>query len=154
RPFSALVRRGIHRATRPGWGMKMDTTKAPEPTSPELTTTDREALLSRYDILEEIGRGGMGVVYRARHRLLERPVAVKLCLSGTQAQRFLREAKLLASIRSPHIVAVHDFELLADGRNLLVMDLVDGSDLKTLLQENPGALPEETVVPWMRHVCA
>jgi serine/threonine protein kinase len=125
----------------------------PEPGSPDLTTVDRSALLARYEIFEEIGRGGMGIIYRARHKLLDRQIAVKVCIPGAHLERFRREAQLLASIRSPYIVTVHDFDLLPAGRALLIMDWIEGQDLGKLLQENKGPLPEAMVLPWMQQVC-
>src|SRR6516165_7597341 len=83
------------------------------PTTPsDLASLDQAPILSRYEILEEIGRGGMGVVHRGRHRLLDQQVAIKFCLPGREIERFLREAKLLATVRSPHVVPVRDFDLL------------------------------------------
>jgi serine/threonine protein kinase len=117
-----------------------------------LTTSDQAELTTRYEILDEAGRGGMGIVYRARHRLLGRQVALKVCLPGGETERFRREAQLLAGLRSAHVVTVHDFELLPDGRALLVMDWIAGRDLGQLLRAQPGPLPETRALPWMRHV--
>jgi O-acetyl-ADP-ribose deacetylase (regulator of RNase III)/predicted Ser/Thr protein kinase len=122
-------------------------------TNPYRLPSDEVPILSRYEILEEIGRGGMGVVYRGRHRLLDHQVAIKFCIPGQEIERFQREAKLLASIRSPHTVPVHDFDLLPDGRAMLVMGWVAGRDLKKLLHDNHGPFPESRVVPWMLQVC-
>jgi len=119
---------------------------------PNLTPGDQAAILSRYEILEMVGRGGMGVVYRARHRKLNRLVAVKICLPSMRAERFNREAQLLASLHSPHVVAVHDFDELANGQALLVMDWVAGSDLGTLLSKHQGPLPEARALVCMRQV--
>src|SRR5262249_42166077 len=123
------------------------------PTPSDLTSLAQAPILSRYEVLEEIGRGGMGVVYRCRHRLLDHKVAIKFCMPGKEIERFQREAKLLASIRSRHVVPVHDFDLLPDGRAMLVMDWVPGRDLRTLINENSGPFPESRAVPWMLQVC-
>ena len=68
-----------------------------------LTPAERMALLPHYEILEEIGRGGMGVVYRGRHCDLDIPVAIKVCLDNAGVERFHREAKLL--VRSSHLMS-------------------------------------------------
>lgn len=89
-------------------------------------------------LLEEIGRGGMGRVYRARHERLDRLVAVKLLPAelaedaGFRA-RFEREARTLARLRHPNIVAVHDFGALPDGSGYLVMEHVSGGTLRARL---------------------
>ena len=87
-------------------------------------------LLGEHEILGEIGRGGMGVVYRARHRGLERVVALKVlrpgdALFGSALARFEREARALARLRHPHIVSVHEVGEAA-GRLCFTMDLVEG----------------------------
>ena len=112
------------------------------------------ALSPRYDLLDEVGRGGMGVVYKARHRTLERLVALKITLPGAPTERFLREARLLAQIRSPHVVAVHDCEVLPDGCPMLVMEWVEGTNLQDLIQQRHGPLAEPEVLPWMRETSA
>jgi O-acetyl-ADP-ribose deacetylase (regulator of RNase III) len=114
---------------------------------------DQALIMSRYEILEEVGRGGMGIVYRGRHRLLDKQVAIKFCIPGHEMERFQREAKLLASVRSPHTVAVHDFDLLPDGRAMLVMDWIVGRDLRKLLHDTNGTFPESRVLLWMLQVC-
>jgi O-acetyl-ADP-ribose deacetylase (regulator of RNase III) len=96
----------------------------------------------------------MGVVYRARHRVLDKLVALKVLLPGRSPERFLREAQLLARIQSPHVVQVHDFEILPDGCRVLAMEWVEGSDLRRLLHEAGGPLSEDRVQGWMRDVCA
>jgi serine/threonine protein kinase len=95
----------------------------------------------------------MGIVYRARHKPLDRSVAVKLTLPGASAERFLREARLLARIRSPYVVTIHDFEVLPNGCPILVMEWVAGTDLRKLLRDQRTGLPEEQVLPWMRQTC-
>jgi serine/threonine protein kinase len=94
----------------------------------------------------------MGVVHKARHRQLDKDVALKVVLPGAPADRFLREARLLAKIRSPYVVAVHDFDILADGSPILVMEWVEGTDLAKTLRSGDGPLPEDRVLPWMRQV--
>lgn len=95
----------------------------------------------RYELLEEIGRGGMGVVYRARQVELNRMVAVKMILSGyladaEQIRRFQREAQIAARIRHPHIVSVFDYGQ-AEGHHYFAMDYVPGQSLQSLLQTGP-----------------
>jgi serine/threonine protein kinase len=109
--------------------------------------------LPGYEIVGEVGRGGMGVVYKARQEILDRQVAVKVMLRDGSAERFLREARLLARIRSPYVVGVHDFAILAGGSPVLVMEWVEGTDLHRLLQDRPGPLPEAQALTWMRQAC-
>jgi serine/threonine protein kinase len=111
-------------------------------------------IFARYEILGEVGRGGMGVVYRARHKKLDRQVAIKVTLPGAPPERFLREARLLALIRSPHVVAIHDFDVLPNGCPMLVMEWVEGGSLHHAMQARGGAVPEEQVLPWMEQICA
>ena len=89
-------------------------------------------------LLEEIGRGGMGRVFRARHTKLDREVAVKLlpaelALDAAFQARFEREARLLARLNHPHVVTVHDFGTLSDGAGYLVMEYVAGGTLRSRL---------------------
>lgn len=94
---------------------------------------------SRYQILREIGRGGMGVVYLARDPLLDREVAVKVItpdlLSAEAVERFKREARVVAKMDHPAIVGVHDIGE-ADGSLFFVMPFVDGLNLRAHLKEN------------------
>jgi hypothetical protein len=86
-----------------------------------------------YEILGELGRGGMGVVYRARHRKLNRPVALKMILSGphsdrAQRARFVREAEAVARLRHPNIVQIYEAGE-QDGQPFLALELVEGGSL-------------------------
>jgi O-acetyl-ADP-ribose deacetylase (regulator of RNase III)/predicted Ser/Thr protein kinase len=134
----------------------MDATQTvndPEPFDPGLTERDREALAPRFEVQREVGRGSMGVVYRARQRNLDRPVALKVTRPGAAPDRFLREARLLAQIRSPHVVVVHDCDVLPSGAPVLVMEWVEGSDLLRRIRAEGGPLAEDAVVVWMRQTC-
>jgi eukaryotic-like serine/threonine-protein kinase len=86
---------------------------------------------TRYDVLEEIGRGGMGIVFRGRDRELGRDVAIKVTAWSTDgdAERLRREARTLAALEHPGIVPVHDVGQLPDGRVFTVMMLVRGERL-------------------------
>ncbi len=109
------------------------------PPSPELARAlaDPSRRVGRYVILDELGRGGMGVVYRGFDPSLRRGVAVKLILDPARAgerglARFQREATAAARLRHPGIVAVHEVGVHA-GRPFLVLDLVDGESLEALV---------------------
>jgi serine/threonine protein kinase len=115
--------------------------------------------LGQYVLEEKIGGGGMGEVWRARHRLLIRPAAIKLIrpqMSGDPElllRRFEREARATAALKSPHTVQLYDFGATEDGRLYYVMELLDGLDLDTLVRQY-GALPPERVVHILRQVCS
>jgi eukaryotic-like serine/threonine-protein kinase len=92
---------------------------------------------TRYQVEEEIGRGGMGIVYRAWDGQLERPVAVKVMNAGYAINR---EAKLLAQLEHPGIAPVYDAGTLPDGRCYYAMRLIQGRRLDEFLRAEP-ALP-------------
>jgi serine/threonine-protein kinase len=97
--------------------------------------------LGPFIVGDELGRGGMGVVYRARHEGLGRDVALKLLAAGVyataeQRRRFIAEARLAARVRHPGIVAIHDAGEL-DGQLYFAMDLVAGDDLAARLRAGP-----------------
>jgi eukaryotic-like serine/threonine-protein kinase len=115
--------------------------------------------LGQYILEEKIGGGGMGEVWRARHRLLIRPAAIKLIrpqVSGDPElllRRFEREARATAALKSPHTVQLYDFGATDDGRLYYVMELLDGLDLDTLVRQY-GPQPPERVVHILRQVCS
>ena len=86
---------------------------------------------TRYELLEEIGRGGMGIVFRAHDRELDRDVAVKVTAwhTASDAARMRREARTLASLEHAGIIPIHDVGQLPDGRVFLVMGLAHGERL-------------------------
>ena len=101
--------------------------------------------LGSYQLDFMIGRGGMGEVWRARHKMLQRDAAIKIIRpevlatqAGRQAaavrKRFEKEAKATASLRSPHTVALFDFGMAKDSSFYYVMELLDGIDLHTLVE--------------------
>jgi serine/threonine protein kinase/WD40 repeat protein len=106
--------------------------------------------LGRYLILEPLGSGGMGVVYRARDEKLERVVAIKMLapgvLSGEEARRhFRREALALAKLNHPRIAAVYDVGE-QDGADYIVMELVEGESLAVKLQAGALGIQEATAI--------
>jgi eukaryotic-like serine/threonine-protein kinase len=115
--------------------------------------------MGSYQLGELLGRGGMGEVYKATHRLLARPAAIKLIrpdASGGISQetlvRFEREAQATAALSSPHTVQVYDFGLTEDGAFYYVMELLTGLDADTLVRRH-GRMPPERVVYLLLQVC-
>jgi serine/threonine-protein kinase len=117
--------------------------------------------LGSYRLVERLGAGGMGEVWRAQHRLLARPAAIKLIRkagsgdhgSSMEAiRRFEQEAQVTARLSSPHTVQLFDFGIADDGSFYYVMELLNGLDLETLVRKH-GPLPSERVVYLLRQVC-
>jgi len=119
--------------------------------------------LGSYELEERLGGGGMGEVWRARHRLLARPAAIKLVKPemlgagpGTDArlaqQRFASEAQATASLTSPHTIRLFDYGVTDDGRFYYVMELLEGRDMAALVGAC-GPLPVPRVLYLLRQVC-
>jgi serine/threonine-protein kinase len=120
--------------------------------------------IGQYTLEEKIGSGGMGEVWRARHRMLIRPAAVKLVSSRElgstpgrdpelRLRRFEREARATAGLKSPHTVQLYDFGVTDDGTLYYAMELLDGMDLDTLVTRF-GPLPAERAIHLLLQVCA
>jgi len=119
--------------------------------------------LGSYRLEVLLGRGGMGEVWRASHRMLARPAAIKLIrrdtlardpvMAATAVDRFEREAQVIASLQSPHTVALYDFGVTDDGSLFYVMELLEGVNLETLVRTF-GPLPPERVVHLLRQACS
>ena len=109
-------------------------------------TLEPNRMLSHYRLVELIGEGGMGVVWRAFDSTLGRDVALKLlpdlaAASPQQASRFEREARLLAALNHPNIATVHGFETV-EGISFLVLELVSGESLDERLASGPLPVSE------------
>ena len=107
---------------------------------------DRHHTLGEYTLLEELGGGGMGRVFKACHHRMSRTVALKLlpdslARSPESVERFRREIQALARLSHTNVVAVHDAGEV-DGAHYYVMDLIDGEDLARLVKED-AAMPVE-----------
>jgi eukaryotic-like serine/threonine-protein kinase len=118
--------------------------------------------LGQYSLEERLGAGGMGEVWRARHRFLVRAAAIKLirpellALSNTNPEvllrRFEREAMATAALRSPHTVQLYDFGQADDGTLFYVMELLLGIDLERLVSLY-GPVPPERAIHILKQVC-
>ncbi len=114
-------------------------------------------LNNRYEVIEQLGKGGMAVVYRARDQMLERMVAIKVLREdysrdATFQERFRQEARAAANLAHPNIVTVHDFGLDHD-QLFIVMEFVPGADLKTLLRKR-GRFTVTEALPLIIQACA
>jgi serine/threonine-protein kinase len=127
------------------------------------TEVSRARELGSYRLTERLGAGGMGEVWRAEHRLLARPAAIKLIRREAAAdgqsggsqdlrRRFEREAQVIASLRSPHTVNLFDFGVADDGSFYYVMELLDGLDTETLVKRF-GPQPAERVIHILLQMC-
>lgn len=119
--------------------------------------------MGSYRLEKRLGQGGMGEVWRARHRMLARPAAIKLirpAMLGLKDEasrslvlrRFEREAQATALMRSPHTVELYDFGVSDDGTFYYVMELLDGFDLDDLVQRF-GPVPAARTVHILRQLC-
>jgi eukaryotic-like serine/threonine-protein kinase len=119
--------------------------------------------LGCYQLVERLDRGGMGEIWRARHRMLARPVAIKLIraeLLGARTPgeatalvgRFQREAEATAALHSAHTVALHDFGVTPEGVFYYAMELLDGLDLDSLVRRF-GPVPPERAIHLLTQAC-
>jgi serine/threonine protein kinase len=116
--------------------------------------------LGSYRLIELLGAGGMGEVWRGEHRLLARPAAIKVIRAQAAdsvgheqlVQRFRREAEVTSSLRSPHTVQLFDFGASDGGQFHYVMELLDGMDMREMV-ERFGPLPPERLVFLLRQAC-
>jgi hypothetical protein len=126
------------------------------------TEVTRARELGSYRLEDRLGAGGMGEVWKASHRLLARPAAIKLIRSSgaengvggsnDMRRRFEREAQVIAQLRSPHTVTLFDFGVSEQGSFYYVMELLDGIDTDTLIRRF-GPIPAERVVHILRQIC-
>jgi len=114
-----------------------------------------------YRLEQLLGKGGMGEVWEGRHRLLARPAAVKIIRpemlgddddENVAVRRFEREAQATAALQSPHSVSLYDYGRTDEGTFYYVMELLDGMDLQSLVEQF-GPVESERVVHWLRHAC-
>jgi len=132
------------------YGMGRDVSKARE--------------MGSYKLVELLGRGGMGEVWRAEHRLIARPAAIKLiqphilgCSNPNETsivkRRFEREAQATAMLSSPHTIHLYDFGVTEDGAFYYAMELLHGVDLDTLIDKY-GPIPAERVSHFLVAACS
>jgi serine/threonine-protein kinase len=118
--------------------------------------------IGSYQLVERIGAGGMGEVWKAKHRMLVRPSAIKLIRpetlltwsdsSSRVIERFEREAQATAALNSPHTITLYDFGVTENGNFFYVMELLKGLDLKTLVEKH-GPVSARRAIHLLRQVC-
>jgi serine/threonine protein kinase len=123
---------------------------------------ERAQQLGSYRLVEKLGAGGMGEVWRAEHQLLARQAAIKLVRhevladpkhAGLVRERFKREAQTVASLRSRHTIELYDYGVADDGSFFFVMELLDGLDLSQLVRDH-GPQPSARVIAILAQACA
>jgi eukaryotic-like serine/threonine-protein kinase len=132
-----------------------------------ITRLGREVRKARemgsYVLVQRMASGGMGEVWQATHRFLVRPAAIKLikpevlgAVTRAQAdvlvQRFRREARAAANLRSPHTIQLYDFGVASDGTFYYVMELLNGMDLQSLVEEH-GPMPSSRAIHILQQAC-
>ncbi|MGH9548900.1 MAG: serine/threonine protein kinase, partial [Terriglobales bacterium] len=111
----------------------------------------------RYVIESVLGLGGMSIVYKAKHRLMNRTVAIKMLHKKLVAdvlslERFKLEAQAASSLSHTSIITVYDFGVTPDGEPFFVMDCLEGENLKELI-DRKGAIPWERSLPIFKQIC-
>jgi serine/threonine protein kinase len=115
-------------------------------------------LSGRYGIISLLGKGGIGVVYKARHMLMDRTVAIKMlkrifAADSTSLLRFQQEAKTASSLTHQNVIGVHDFGITDDGLPFLVMDFLQGTSLGDIIRDE-GHIEPARVISIFSQSCA
>ena len=124
---------------------------------------ERAREMGSYELVERLDHGGMGEVWRARHRMLARPAAIKLIrpealgaaggrVAETLIRRFEREAQATASLHSPHTIELYDFGVTREGTFYYVMEILQGTDLERLVRRF-GPVPAERAIHFLLQAC-
>ncbi len=117
--------------------------------------------IDRYRLLDKLGEGGMGEVWKAKHQMLARPVAIKLIRAAKlikkserdlASKRFEREAQSISKLQSPNTIRLFDYGVTGTGEFYYVMELLSGMDLDSMINRF-GPLNPERVVMFLRQVC-
>ncbi|HSI65179.1 MAG TPA: serine/threonine-protein kinase, partial [Candidatus Saccharimonadia bacterium] len=137
----------------------IESTAANQSTSGLATTLEDDELaaeLPNFELVERLGKGGMGVVWKARERVLNRHVAIKLLHNvkndAAFVERFTREACVMAQLNHPNIVTLYSFGRTRSNHCYLVMEMVDGADLADLMAHHRLDVP--TALTIVHDICA
>jgi serine/threonine protein kinase len=110
----------------------------------------------KYFIREMLGAGGMGIVFLAVHKTLDKKVALKVFIPGTEdstfEKRFLREARILAGLKHPNIIEIHDFDVSPWGTPYYVMEYLHGNTLREETGNYPNGLPFQLFSDYLKQV--
>jgi TPR repeat protein/tRNA A-37 threonylcarbamoyl transferase component Bud32 len=114
-------------------------------------------IAEKYLIESVIGKGGMAMVFKAKHLLMERTVAIKMMLpecaaDESSAKRFQREAQAASSLSHPNVINVYDFGVIDGDKPYIVMDYLEGVSLESVVEDN-GPMPPSRAIPIMVQVC-
>ena len=112
--------------------------------------------LGQYNLLEKIGEGGMGVVYKAEHKLIHRETALKLLKPGVSTDHdiklFEKEVRLTCKLNHPNTICIYDYGKTAEGSFYYVMEYLDGMDLATMVKRH-GPMEPSRVIYFLKQIC-